>query len=173
MGYINPLLELPAGRALQALPVEQRAALEMLLRQLRAQADAEAEKAWRRRKGPMASYWRGVATYARHTAHALRRAGEGLPGGGTKPAAASPLAKTASALQPPAGFACWLEYAIATMDVRGAQLALGGLCEDGWAEPPTYEQMRAAAAAELSARGGTDAAEVFSRTRKGEGANDG
>lgn len=82
MGYINPLLTLPAGRALLALPADQRAPLEALLRQLRAQADAEAEKAWRRRKGPMASYWRAVATYARHTAHALKLGGAGasLPG---------------------------------------------------------------------------------------------
>lgn len=72
MGYVNPLLDLPAGRALRALPDEQREALIALLRQLRAQADAEAEKAWKRRKGPMASYWRAVATYARHTSHALR-----------------------------------------------------------------------------------------------------
>ena len=74
MGYINPLLKLPAGRALQALPKEQRAPLEALLRDLRRQADAEAESAWRRRKGPMAAYWRAVATYARHVAHALRGA---------------------------------------------------------------------------------------------------
>lgn len=73
MGYINPLLKLPAGRALMALPPEHRAPLEAVLRELRAQADAEAEKSWRKRKGPMAAYWRAVATYARHTAHALRK----------------------------------------------------------------------------------------------------
>jgi hypothetical protein len=73
MGYINPLLNLPAGRALMALPAEQRAPLEAVLRELRAQADAEAEKSWRKRKGPMAAYWRAVATYARHTAHALSK----------------------------------------------------------------------------------------------------
>ena len=54
-----------------ALPEEQRKPLEAVLRELRAQADAEAEKSWRKRKGPMAAYWRAVATYARHTAHAL------------------------------------------------------------------------------------------------------
>lgn len=73
MGYENPLLRLPAGKALLELPAEQRMPLEDLLRQLRAQADAEAENAWRRRKGPMAAYWRAVATYARHTAHALSK----------------------------------------------------------------------------------------------------
>jgi hypothetical protein len=48
-----------------------RSPLEDLLRELRAEADHEAENAWRRRKGPMAAYWRAVATYARHAAHAL------------------------------------------------------------------------------------------------------
>lgn len=73
MGYMNPLLKLPAGRALLALPAEQRAPLEALLRELRAQADDEAEKSWRKRKGPMAAYWRAVSTYARHAAHALSK----------------------------------------------------------------------------------------------------
>lgn len=73
MGYINPLLRLPAGRALLELPAEQRAPLEALLRELRAQADEEAEKSWKKRKGPMAAYWRAVATYARHAAHALSK----------------------------------------------------------------------------------------------------
>jgi hypothetical protein len=75
MGYFNPLLRLPAARKLMALPAEQRAPLEALLRELRKQADTEAENAWRRRKGPMAAYWRAVATYARHIAHALSKAG--------------------------------------------------------------------------------------------------
>ncbi|UVM23798.1 hypothetical protein [Pseudomonas wadenswilerensis] len=71
MGYINPLLKLPAGRALLELPAEDRARIEAVLRELRAQADAEAEKSWLRRKGPMAAYWRAVSTYARHLAHAV------------------------------------------------------------------------------------------------------
>jgi hypothetical protein len=65
MGYVNPLLKLPAGKALLALPAEQRKALEPVLRELRDQANREAENAWKRRKGPMAAYWRAVATYAR------------------------------------------------------------------------------------------------------------
>lgn len=72
MGYINPLLRLSAAQQLLELPPEQRAALASLLRELRADADRQAEHAWRKRKGPMAAYWRAVATYARHTAHALR-----------------------------------------------------------------------------------------------------
>ncbi|RUR71931.1 hypothetical protein EJP67_33280 [Variovorax guangxiensis] len=73
MGYLNPLLRLPAGRALLSLPKEQRAPLEAVLRELRWQADQQAELAWKRRKGPMAAYFRAVATYARHLAHALSR----------------------------------------------------------------------------------------------------
>lgn len=71
MGYINPLLRLPAMQDLLAMPAEQRAPLEALMRDLRSDADREAESAWRRRKGPMAAYWRAVSTYARHVAHAL------------------------------------------------------------------------------------------------------
>lgn len=74
MGYDNPLLKLPAGRALLELSQEQRAPLEAVLRELRDQANIEAENAWRRRKGPMAAYWRAVSTYARHLAHALSKA---------------------------------------------------------------------------------------------------
>lgn len=75
MGYLNPLLQLPAGRALMALPADQRAVLEALYRDLRKQANEQAENAWARRKGPMALYWRAVSTYARHVAHALSKGG--------------------------------------------------------------------------------------------------
>ena len=71
MGYLNPLLKLPAGKALLDLPSEDRRRIEAVMRELRDQANAEAESAWRRRKGPMAAYWRAVSTYARHIAHAL------------------------------------------------------------------------------------------------------
>lgn len=71
MGYINPLLQLPAGKALQALPEPDRRRIEAVMRDLRDQANTEAENAWKKRKGPMAAYWRAVSTYARHTAHAL------------------------------------------------------------------------------------------------------
>jgi hypothetical protein len=74
MGYLNPLLKLPAGRALLALPAEQRVLVEAVFRELRDQANVEAQKAWDRKKGPMTCYWRAVATYARHMAHALSRA---------------------------------------------------------------------------------------------------
>lgn len=75
MGYENPLLKLPAGRALLELPREDRERIEGVMRELREQANAEAENAWRRRKGPMAAYWRAVATYSRHIAHALSKGG--------------------------------------------------------------------------------------------------
>lgn len=75
MGYVNPLLRLPAARAILALPdTPEKRLLEQLLRELREAANSEAENAWRRRKGPMAAYWRAVATYARHLAHTCRRA---------------------------------------------------------------------------------------------------
>lgn len=79
MGYENPLLKLPAMRQVMALPAEQRGPLEALMRELRADADRQAEESWRKRKGPMAAYWRAVSTYARHIAHALSKSpGDGV-----------------------------------------------------------------------------------------------
>lgn len=78
MGHLNPLLKLPAGRALLDLPPADRCRIEAVMRELRDQANTEAENAWRRRKGPMAAYWRAVSTYARHIAHALSQ-GERRP----------------------------------------------------------------------------------------------
>lgn len=73
MGYINPMLRLPAARKLLALPEPERRAVAAVFRELRAEANSEAELAWERRKGPMAAYWRAVSTYARHLAHALEQ----------------------------------------------------------------------------------------------------
>jgi len=73
MGYENPLLKLPAAQKLLALPPDQRQVIEALMRELRADADHQAEASWRKRKGPMAAYWRAVSTYARHVAHALSK----------------------------------------------------------------------------------------------------
>jgi hypothetical protein len=73
MGYLNPLLALPAARRLMTLPPRERAALAAVLTDLRAQANGLAEASWRRKKGPMAAYYRAVSTYARHLAHVLRR----------------------------------------------------------------------------------------------------
>lgn len=74
MGYLNPLLRLSAAQKLLQLPLDQRLALAAVLRELRETANAEAELSWRRRKGPMAAYWRAVSTYSRHFAHALSQA---------------------------------------------------------------------------------------------------
>lgn len=58
IGYIDPLLELSAGKKLQQLPAEQRAVIEpgVLRAVLRDQANREVELAWKRKKGPMAAY---------------------------------------------------------------------------------------------------------------------
>lgn len=76
MGYKNPILELPAVKAMMALPVEDRRRIAAVLRDLRAQASVEAEKSWSKRKAPMAFYGRVVSTYARHLAHAITTAAE-------------------------------------------------------------------------------------------------
>lgn len=73
MGYINPLLELPAARELLELSPGERSRLEKVMRALRHQANEQAELYWSRRKGLTAAYWRAVSTYARHTAHALAK----------------------------------------------------------------------------------------------------
>ena len=69
----NPMLALEATARLQELPAEQRALLAELLEELATDAHARAEEAWRRRKGPMAAYWRAVGVYGRHTSRAIRR----------------------------------------------------------------------------------------------------
>lgn len=76
MGYLNPLLNLPAGKELLELPAADRRRIALVMRDLRHQANVEAEKSWKKRKGPMASYWRAVSTYARHMAHALEQTKE-------------------------------------------------------------------------------------------------
>lgn len=67
----NPVLKLPAARAILDLPIEQRRPLGLLLRDLAHQADRDAEAAWRKRKGMMAAYWRIVSTYAKHLARVI------------------------------------------------------------------------------------------------------
>jgi hypothetical protein len=68
----NPLLALVSARKLQALPKESRDALRALLLELRASAHEKAEHSWRKRKGPLAVYWRCVAVYAGHISRLLR-----------------------------------------------------------------------------------------------------
>jgi hypothetical protein len=78
MGYLNPLLGLPAARRLLALSAHERSAVAAVLMDLRLEANALAESSWRRKKGPMAAYYRAVSTYARHLAHILRLGGQVL-----------------------------------------------------------------------------------------------
>jgi len=73
MGYENPLITLPALQELMELPIEDRRRIAKVFRDLRQQANAEAEKAWGNRKGPMAAYYRAMSTYSRHFAHALEK----------------------------------------------------------------------------------------------------
>lgn len=70
----NPVLRLPATQAIiEQVPPETRRLLGTLLRQLADQAAADGEKCWRGGKAMMGAYWRVVAVYARHIAHAIDR----------------------------------------------------------------------------------------------------
>lgn len=68
----NPVLALPAARRLAALDPASRAALRAVLEDLRRDAHARAETSWKRRKGPLAMYWRAVGVYAGHLSRVLR-----------------------------------------------------------------------------------------------------
>ena len=70
------MLALPAFRRLLALPPDVRDALASILDELATDARARAQKSWTTHKGPMALYWKSLATYAGHLRKALRR---GLP----------------------------------------------------------------------------------------------
>lgn len=67
----NPVLALPAFKALAARPRAERVALAELLRDLGHDATGRANESWRKHKGPMAAYWKACAVYARHIARAL------------------------------------------------------------------------------------------------------
>lgn len=68
----NPVLQLPAMRLVADLPPGTRLALAAILLDIAALAHARAETSWRRRKSPMALYWRSVSTYCKHIARAVR-----------------------------------------------------------------------------------------------------
>jgi len=70
----NPLLALPAFAELQRLAPDARRALRRVLMSLSADAGDRAERSWRRKKAPMAVYWKGVSVYAKHAARGLRDA---------------------------------------------------------------------------------------------------
>jgi hypothetical protein len=68
----NPLLALPAAGRLRELNAPSRAALRVVLEDLRRDAHARAEASWRKRKAPQAVYWRAVGVYAGHLSRVLR-----------------------------------------------------------------------------------------------------
>ena len=68
-------------KELMALPQKDRDRFVRLLRDLRAQSNEVAETAWKRRKAPMAFYFRVVSTNARHIAHAMSKGADPDPGG--------------------------------------------------------------------------------------------
>jgi hypothetical protein len=69
----NPVLALPAAvEALQSLDAAQRAALRTTLLAIREQALERERESYRKRKGPMVSYWMANATYLKHIAQVLR-----------------------------------------------------------------------------------------------------
>lgn len=68
----NPVLGLPeAIEALQTLDAKQLQALRISLLAIRAHALAKERESYRKRKGPMVSYWMATATYLRHISHAI------------------------------------------------------------------------------------------------------
>lgn len=68
----NPLTRLPAARQALDLPAEPKAVLRAPLSELSRDVRTRAELAWKRRKAPMAAYWKAVAVYARHGARLLK-----------------------------------------------------------------------------------------------------
>jgi hypothetical protein len=68
----NPIVLLPEALSLAAsLSPNQRRLFGALMCRIAAEADKNAEQAWRKRKGPMAAYWRACCTYAKHIARAI------------------------------------------------------------------------------------------------------
>lgn len=74
----NPVLALPAMKAIAELPPDQREAMAQLLDDLAKDARARAQKSWTQNKGPMAAYWKAVGAYAAHARAALREPDPGI-----------------------------------------------------------------------------------------------
>lgn len=68
----NPVLALPAFKALRALDPPVRALLMALLRDLQRDARVRAQQNWERHKPPVAAYWAALGVWAGHAAKALR-----------------------------------------------------------------------------------------------------
>ncbi|MBD2745732.1 hypothetical protein IC232_03385 [Microvirga sp. BT688] len=71
----NPVLGLPAFRRILDLPAPEREALSALLDDLSKDALEKAETSWRKKKGPMAAYWKATSVYSQHCARAIRKSG--------------------------------------------------------------------------------------------------
>jgi hypothetical protein len=71
----NPVLKLASAKALRDLPPEAKEALRLVLVDLRADAQVNADKCWKKHKAPMAAYWKCVSVYVGHTARILRPSG--------------------------------------------------------------------------------------------------
>lgn len=72
----NPVIALPAVRALAALDPALRALLAALLLDLQRDARARADHSWKARKAVIAAYWSAVAVYAGHIARCVSPAGK-------------------------------------------------------------------------------------------------
>lgn len=72
----NPVIALPAFRALAALDPALRALFAVLLLDLRRDARARADHSWKARKAVIAAYWSAVAVYAGHLARCIDPAGK-------------------------------------------------------------------------------------------------
>lgn len=71
-----PLLELPAAQDILRLDGGVRAGLQSLLLELRLRSREDGDGAWRKRKGPMATYRHDIARDAALLARALRQEGD-------------------------------------------------------------------------------------------------
>ena len=69
----NPVLALPAFKAIHNLPEPVKLALSDLLDNLSKDAEAKAQTSWLKKKGPMAVYWKCVAVYSKHVSRAIKR----------------------------------------------------------------------------------------------------
>lgn len=74
----NPVLALPAMDRFRALSPDQRQAVEDILREISSHAAGQAEHCWRKKKAPMAAYWKVVSVYAKHTARAISKMGRSV-----------------------------------------------------------------------------------------------
>jgi hypothetical protein len=71
-----PLLSIAAAEQILRLDAPTRAALRSVLLELRTSSRWEGDRAWRKRKGPMALYRHEIARHATLLARALRQPGE-------------------------------------------------------------------------------------------------